>query len=155
MAGVLLGVTLGGNQRPVPPVTWWSSAAARSTSARIVAVSRRGMVRWLQVWLPSSWPASWIRAARSGFAASHRPIARTVTWARAFLSTAIVSRTIDSGPSPWNVRATASAVRGPGVMSGPAAGLAVGVLGVLDELRTVGAGAGEGPPAGVGESDDE
>jgi hypothetical protein len=38
---------------------------------------------------------------------------------------AISSRTIDSGPSPWKVSATAGRARDPWVMSGPAAGLAL------------------------------
>src|SRR4051812_31412846 len=122
MDGVLWGVPLGRNHRPALPVSRSSSVAAWSTSSRMVPAGRRVIVRWLQVWLPSSCPPSRIIRARSGCAASQRPMPSTVTCAFAFASAATVSRTIASGPSPWNVSATASLSRGPWVMSGPAAG---------------------------------
>ena len=81
------------------------------------------------MWLATSCPAATRRAATPGFSSSHRPTAKTVMGTskrRASASKASVRR---SSPEPWNVRATADAVRGPATISsaGPPAGDTDGV----------------------------
>ena len=73
-------------QRGGEPVAAVRTSVARSISARISSAVSRAALRWLHVWLASSWPPAMRRRTRSGCATTCWPMRKKVAWAPAAAS---------------------------------------------------------------------
>src|SRR5262245_34643024 len=86
-------------QAGVTPVTVWMTSVDRSISLTLVVSDTVGALRWLQLWLPISWPPLATRRAIDGYDPTSLPIMKNVAGTPA-ASTAASALGVKTGVGP-------------------------------------------------------